>query len=413
MDSVVMCELFNKAGFKFGIAHCNFKLRGDESDGDQNFVKALADKLNVNFHTIDFETAKIAEERKISTQMAARDLRYEWFEKILKENTYKFIATAHHKDDQVETLLINLLRGTGIAGLHGILPKQKNLIRPMLEFSRDHIEKYVLEHSIKFREDSSNASDKYLRNKIRHQLVPILEEMKSGSIETIHDNILRFRDAELIYQKQIQQVKNELLVKEGKYWTISIPKLQEFDPISTYLYELLKDFGFSFSQCEDILTNIEGIAGKKFRSESHELLKDRDSLIIRMISEVPKNETLSLGLDEITAPIKLKLKKIRKTSDFRISRSPDLVQFDSSQISFPLQLRKWKNGDKFYPLGCTYKKKVSDFFIDKKVNLFEKENAYVLCSGEDIIWVIGYQIDNRFRIRPETSEMLQIEFVKD
>lgn len=415
MDSKVMCELFHQADFKFGIAHCNFKLRAKESDGDEQFVKALAKKYKVSFYATSFDTEAYANSNKISTQMAARDLRYQWFNNICEEFKFSYVATGHHRDDQVETLFINLIRGTGISGLHGILPKQNNLIRPMLDLSRKQIEAFVIQHKLKYREDSSNASDKYLRNKIRHHLIPVLEDMSENYLDILNANISRFQDAEQIYLQQIEQAKKEILSKDGDLIKISIAKLKSYEPMSTYLYEVLKEFGFSFSIAEDIIKSLTHDSGKYFYSDTYKLLKDRDYLLIRSLNSVIKNEEILIQKDEngIEEPIKLRFSRLENGDNVKISKQPHLVQLDMDQIKFPLRLRKWEKGDVFYPFGCTFKKKLSDYFIDKKFSQFEKEDAFLLCSGEDILWIVNHQIDNRFRIRTESKQVLQIEFVKE
>lgn len=415
MDSVVMSELFHLAEFKFGIAHCNFKLRANESDADQAFVEQLAKRYKVPFYTVDFETEDYASSHKISTQMAARDLRYQWFQDLCEEFEYNYVAAAHHRDDQVETLFINLIRGTGISGLHGILPKQKNLIRPLLDLSRKQIEAYVIHNKLKYREDSSNASDKYLRNKIRHHLVPVLEDLSDNYLDTINSNISKFRDAELVYLQQIALAKKEIYTKQGDLSKISIPKLKTFKPEATYLYELLKDFGFSFNVTEDIIQSLDNISGKRFFSDTHELLKDRDYLLIRSLIKKVEDEEVLIQEDEdgIDVPIKLKLSRIENSKNLKISKLSHKVQLDLEKIEFPLQLRKWKRGDYFYPFGCTYKKKLSDYFIDNKLSQFEKEAVYLICSGDAIIWIVNHQIDNRFRIQSKSKQILKIEFVKE
>lgn len=415
MDSVVMCELFHQSEFKFGIAHCNFKLREKESDTDQAFVEQLAERYKVPFFTIDFETESYAKSNKISTQMAARDLRYEWFSDLCEEFEYSYVAAAHHRDDQVETLFINLIRGTGISGLHGILPKQKNLIRPLLDLSRKQIEKYVIKNKLKFREDSSNASDEYLRNKIRHNLVPVLEDLSENYLETLNDNIARFQDAEKIYLQQIEQAKKQIISKERDLVKISIPKLKSFQPTTTYLYEILKDFDFGFQVVENIIQSLDSISGKHFYSESFELLKDRDYLLIRPLIEPSNTDAFFIEEDQahITKPINLKLSRREVSKKFKISKQKHIAQFDFYKIEFPLKLRKWKRGDSFYPFGCTYKKKLSDYFIDNKFSQFEKEAVYLICSGDAIIWIVDHQIDNRFRIHSKSSHIFQIEIVKE
>ncbi|MCF8297820.1 MAG: tRNA lysidine(34) synthetase TilS [Saprospiraceae bacterium] len=413
MDSVVMCELFHQAGLKFGMAHCNFKLRGEESDGDARFVESLAKKYQVPLFIVEFETAKVAKELKISTQMAARDLRYEWFEKIRTENEYDFIATAHHQDDQVETFFINLLRGTGISGLHGILPKNGNIIRPLLFANRKEIVEFQQKYKLKFREDSSNAATKYLRNKIRHILLPAMEDIDADYANIFEANIQRFAEAEQIYNQQILKTRQELLIKKDTSVQIEIEKLKKLNPISTYLFELIKEFGFSFSACEDIIQSFNTDSGKQFYTETHRLLKDRDFLIIRKIkTEATKTYCIDEGTEKISEPVQLIFNSFYKKPDFKYSTDKNKACLDRSKLRFPLCIRKWEEGDYFYPLGSNFKKKLSDYFIDQKFSLFEKEDCWLLCSGDEMVWIIGYQMDNRFKITNKTREVIQIECVK-
>ena len=413
IDSVVLCELFYQAGLKFGIAHCNFKLRGEESDGDAFFVENLAKKYKVFYHQVEFETDQIAKERGISTQMAARDLRYEWFEKIRSENNYQKIATGHHQDDQLETFFVNLLRGTGISGLHGIKAKQGSLIRPMLFTSRKEIVLFTKKNKLSYREDSSNISDKYLRNKIRHHLMPVLENIDSAYLNTFDANIKRFSDAEEIYGSQINQTRERLMVKHHDEYTISICELQKLHPMSTYLFELIREFGFSFQTTEDIIKSLNNDSGSQYFSETNRLLKDRTHLVIRTLNrDVDKQYAVSGSEKRIETPICLSFSSIAKHSSFVFSTEKHKACLDKEKLIFPLSIRKWKEGDYFYPLGSNFKKKLSNYFIDLKFSLFEKEDCWLLCSGNAIVWIIGHQIDNRFKISKNTKEVFQIEYVK-
>lgn len=415
IDSVVLCSLFQQAGFSFGIAHCNFKLRGNESDQNEKFVEGIADQYQVPFHLKSFDTEKYANDNKLSTQMAARDLRYEWFEEIRLKHNYTSVATAHHKDDQVETLFINLFRGTGLPGLHGILPRQKNLIRPLLFADRKQIIEYKDEYKLAFQEDSSNASDKYLRNKIRHHLAPALEKIDPEYLNTFEANMIRFQNAEDIYLQKVENIRDEILSESKNEVRISIDRLKKLNPISTYLYELLKPYNFSFQTSEDIIGSLNNEPGKLFYSRTHKLLKDRDYLIIRaqMKETTAEQFLIPKDCDEINSPINLKIKKIKLDNSFKISDNPSIASLDKRNIVFPLKLRKWKQGDYFIPLGTKNRKKLSDYFIDRKFSIFEKEDCWLLCAGEEIIWIVGYQISNRYKVSPETSDIIQFEFVKN
>ncbi len=424
IDSVMMCELFYKAGFKFAIAHCNFQLRGEESNGDEKFVAALAEKYNAPFHIITFNTSAFAKKNKLSIQIAARQLRYQWFEEIREKFNYKYIATAHHQDDSIETLFINLIRGTGISGLHGILPKLGNIIRPMLFTNKIEIEKYASKNELQFREDRSNASDKYVRNKIRHQVIPVLKELNPVLEKTITDSMRHLRDIELIYKNDIEAKRSEILKQENSTVLISIKQLKKLDPAVTYLYEFLKPFNFNTSSSSEIIAALESESGKQFFSTTHRLIKDRDFLIIEKISG-PKNQIP--GTNEIQASEKFQIKKSQKELIFnglRLNFKTDakpanhLLQtkntcanLDFDKLKFPLEIRKWQQGDAFYPLGMKGRKKLSDFFIDKKLPISQKENIWLLISGGSIAWVIGQRIDERFKITNKTQKIYFVELV--
>ncbi len=410
IDSVVMTDLFHKAGYDFGIAHVNFKLRGEESDVDQKFVEALANTYNVSFYVSVYDTKTYAKEHHLSTQMAARELRYRFFQNICEKHQYNYIATAHHKNDQFETFFINLLRGTGISGLRGIKAKQNNIIRPLLFADRKTIEQFQQSEQLKFREDSSNASDKYLRNKIRHQLAPVLKDIDPKYLDTINANMLRFGESEEIYKQHITELRSELFEKRKHYIYISIDKLKSFNPRVTYTYELIKNWNFSFAIAEDIVRSLDHETGKIFTSETHELLKDRDHLIIRK-KEYKSFTPVLINEDDLSVNngINLKLEHILRNDEFQVSKENHIIELDKNKLSFPLTIRKWEQGDYFYPLGSKFKKKLSDYFIDQKFSLFEKEDVFLLCTGTDIVWIIEHQIDDHFKVTPQTKEILRIE----
>ena len=406
IDSVVMAELFFLAEYDFGIAHCNFKLRGKDSDKDEKFVKNLATKFKVPFFIKRFDTYKYSDENKISIQMAARELRYYWFTELLEKEDYKYTATAHHRDDSIETFFINLIRGTGISGLHGILPKQGNLIRPLLFAGRDEIEVFKKENKIKFREDKSNLSDKYLRNKIRHKLIPVIKEIEPEIEKVMQKNISRFSETENIYFKEIEKREKKIVKKETGKIIISIDELRKLKSLKTYLYEFLLPFNFTFSDVENITISLEGISGKQFYSPTHRLLKDRNNLIIAPLSENEIQEFFIEKTDKgILSPLRLKI-KIEK--NIELSSDKNIACLDYSKLEFPLILRKWKRGDVFVPFGMTGKKKLSDFFIDQKLSIIQKEQIWLLCSGENIVWIVGHRIDNRYRITKNTKQVFKL-----
>lgn len=411
VDSVVMCELFYLAGYKFGIAHCNFKLRDEESDEDEKFVQNLADKYKANFYLKKFNTEKYAVSNGISIQMAARELRYKWFEELLKSENYKYVAAAHHSDDQIETFFINILRGTGIAGLHGILPKQNNIIHPLLFSNRKRIEDFRKKYNLKFREDSSNISEKYLRNKIRHRIIPLLKDINPEFEQIINKNIERFRETEKIYTGHIEEEKNKIVEIQEDKIVFPIKKLKKLDSLSTYLYEFLYPYNFSFHVVEDIVAAIDDISGKQFFSPTHRLIKDREELIITPKKhEDHSAEQYTVNEKSIDKPVNLKIDNVFSARDFKIPQSNNIACLDYEKLKFPLILRKWKEGDYFYPLGLNSRKKLSDFFIDRKFSLLDKENAWLLCSSDKIVWIVGFRIDNRFKVTKKTKKIFQIEY---
>jgi len=415
-DSVVLCELFYRAKYNFGIAHCNFHLRGKESDEDEIFVRDLSKKYKVQFYVKHFNTKKYAKDNHISIEMAARDLRYNWFFELLKKEKYKYIATGHHLDDQIETFFINIIRGTGIAGLHGIISKQNNIIRPLLFAYRNDIEAFLKKNNIPFRTDSTNNSVKFMRNKFRNLILPQLYQINKNYKKTIINDIKRLKDAEFIYKTKINEVKKNILIKEGKNILIPIEKLKELNPLRTYLFEFLSSYNFNFSTVEDIISRLDDISGKQFFSSSHRLIKDREYLIISELDKKSEANAIEFFINEndlfINTPVSLKFKKLIYNKDFIISKDKFIACFDKDKLKFPLQIRKWKKGDYFYPFGMNKKKKLSDFFIDEKFSLLEKEKIWLLCSDNDIVWIIGKRIDNRFRIRNNTKNIFQAVLVE-
>ena len=420
IDSVVMAYLFQEAKIKFGIVHCNFQLRGKESDADKKFVKKLAGFLNVPFHSKNFNTKEFANERGISIQMAARDLRYQFFDEICAENKYDAIALAHHAGDSAETVLLNLIRGTGIAGYHGIVSKNKKVIRPLLFASRADILKYAKRKKIVWREDSSNQSDQYLRNKIRLKIIPKLEKINPTILTSFQSHIAQMTEVESLYREYIQKLKEELLEKKGNDIFINIQSLKKHRRLPTLLFELLKDFGFNSDVVKDILENLNEQSGKRFLSDTHRIIKDREHLILTL-----KNHTDEDGF-EITPDlhsvswkhIRLCIRKITLTSDLKEKilsgdvNDKNIVYLDEGIVKYPLLIRKWTKGDFFYPLGMKGKKLLSDYFIDKKFPVSEKEKTWLLTSADDIVWIIGEQIDERYKITEKSGNCLQLIFEK-
>ncbi|MCL2511958.1 MAG: tRNA lysidine(34) synthetase TilS [Bacteroidales bacterium] len=412
LDSTAMAHLFHQAGFSFGIAHCNFALRGTDSDGDEAFVRDLAAQYGVPFFSKKFDTLALSKQHNTGIQETARTLRYEWFSELLTTQNYDYLATAHHQDDHIETFFINVLRGCGISGLHGILDKRNRIIRPLLFASRKELEKYVTEHSLKYREDVSNQETKYTRNKIRHHLIPVLEEIQPQLNDVMVENMERFREAEQIYQTRIQQVISEITQRlPDNTLAIDIEKLQTLEAPKTFLFEILSPFGFKKETMPDILKSLTATSGKRFLSEHFTLVKDRKHLLLHE-NQTPSDAMFFIEKDdlEIHLPLHLKIERIAYNDRFTIPDSCHSACFDCEKIVFPLVIRKPKAGDAFVPLGMKGRKKLSDFFIDQKFTRIEKENTWLLCnSNGDIIWIISHRIGDAYKVTEKTREVLRVE----
>jgi tRNA(Ile)-lysidine synthase len=420
IDSVVLTHILHSLKFSIFLAHCNFQLRGKDSTKDEVFVTDLAEKLKVPFATIKFDTENYAAEKGISTQMAARELRYNWFKEIMKENELDYSITAHHKDDIIETVLINLTRGTGLDGLTGIPEVNGFIVRPLLPFSRNEILVYATKNKIQWREDQSNSSIKYVRNKIRHKVVPFLKELNPSLLDTLNNTLENLKGSQQIIQDSIQSIREELTTVYKKEIHFNIDKLKKLSNPKVYLYELLKQY--NFTEWNDVVALLDAQSGKQIFSETHRLVKDRDVIILSEISNSKKTVVYEIpeNTSKITIPIKLKFKSIdipfdtknhqNKVLEELVFDNPNTIYIDYNKIQFPLIIRKWQKGDYFFPIGLNGKKKLSKFFKDEKMSLLEKENAWVLCSNNDIIWVIGKRLDERFKVTKTTSKLLKIKY---
>ena len=411
VDSIVMCDLFHKAGISFGIAHCNFKLRGKESEEDEKLVRALAEKHMVPFHCKSFNTKSYSEKKKISIQMSARDLRYAWMKRIAKEKKYDFIATAHHLDDSIETFFINILRGTGIAGLQGVPVRHGDIIRPLIFASKKMIREYAEAEKLSWREDSSNFTDKYLRNNIRHHLIPSLKKLNAGFEKTITKELSYFKEAGDIFKKFVEEKKKEIVVEEGKNILLNIKKLKESGHAETLLHELLRAYDFTPETTELIAQRMYATAGKKFLSPTYRLIKDRNFLILTPKNSNVKEKKGLLKKNEgefKNENLFLKTEVISGNLSAVKDKRSSVAYLDHSVLTFPLKIRKWEQGDFFHPLGMNGKKKLSDFFIDQKIPISEKENTYVLESNGKIAWVINHRIDDRFKVTRDTKKIFRI-----
>ncbi|MCF8391289.1 MAG: tRNA lysidine(34) synthetase TilS [Bacteroidales bacterium] len=411
IDSMVMLDLFSKLDYSFSIAHCNFKLRGGESDADCDFVKSQENRYQVEVNVKEFDTEVFAQENKISIQMAARQLRYEWFSELKNELGYDLIATAHNLDDKLETFFINLSRGTGIKGLTGIKAKSNDLIRPLLWAGRNDILDYANINDIPWREDSSNSSTKYLRNKLRHDIIPLFKELNPGFLKTMAENMAKLQEAADIYIHEINKKKLSLLEKRGPYYYISADSLCSEDHYRVILYEILQDFGFSTTIVDDIMVSLKNNeSGKIFFSPDYRLVKDRDQLIIEEISDSARQRFyIDEGQEEINVPLMLTFESY-PVSEFQIIPEATVAQLDYDKLEFPLILRRWEKGDYFRPLGMQGMKKLSDFFINSKLSIPEKEKLWILASGNQIVWIIGHRIDDRYKVTSEAEMVLRINY---
>lgn len=410
VDSVVLTHLINKHGNPFAIAHCNFHLRNEESDGDADFVSELANQYGVPYFSTDFDTRDYAESKGISIEMAARELRYNWFETVRREHGYDWILVAHHLDDVLETFLLNLSRGTGIRGLSGIKPKAGKVVRPLLFALRSDIELYASENQLESRFDSSNNDVLIKRNRIRHQIMPLMQELNPAFKRNFHKTIQILQQTEQVFLNEIERVQQTVSEFESDLVKISISKLLDLNPLDIYLFELLKPYGFNADQCSEIAAGLSRESGRQFFSPLHRLVVDRDFLIINEIGEnIEEIYYIESDQKELNDPVHLKLQSNSYSANFRFERNRNIAQLDCDKLVFPLVVRKWKTGEYFRPLGMLGMKKLSDFFIDQKLSIPEKENTWLVLSENKVVWIVGHRIDDRFKITVDTQRVFQIE----
>jgi len=412
VDSMVMFDLFSKAGFEIAVAHCNFGLRGNESDEDAIFVEKEVRARGVDFFSKNFHTASYSTSSKQSIQEAARELRYEWFEQLAKEHRFDYVATGHNLNDSVETLLINLIRGTGLRGLAGIPLKNGNIIRPLLFAARSEIEEYAQEKSIKFRTDSSNLQFCYLRNKIRHKIMPILQEANPSLYSNMKGFFDDIKEAMSIVGNEVLTQKNACVEKTISGFSINIQSLTSCQSPRLVLYEILKDFGFSSSVCHDLYNSLGGQSGKVFFSKTHRAIKDREKVFVEAFIPTPLADKRVI-VDEETKQLEVfgqvfvfSIKPYEK--GLQIPADPNIAWLDRERLKFPLEIRKILPGDAMLPLGMKGKKKISDILIDKKTPLQQKEATVVIISENQIAWLAGLKISQNFKISSRTKEILEI-----
>lgn len=406
LDSMVLLHLLQQLEYEIAVLHCNFQLRGLESFGDEDFIRNYCEEKNISIFTTQFDTEAFAKDYKLSTQIAARELRYSWFYELLGNHKFDYILTAHHADDNLETFIINLSRGTGLDGLIGIPEQNDKIIRPLLPFSREEILKYAKYNTIEWREDSSNASNKYLRNKIRHDLVPVLKEINPNFLKAFQKTQSYLQKSNEMAEDASIMIYQQVAKEEGEEIHFNLNQLKKLPNYRSYLYQWLNEFGFL--AWNDIYDLVDGQTGKQVFSPEFRLLKNRERLILSPITEIIEKEQFEIyeNDQDVNFPLKLKLCNV---SHITID-SNKVIFVDAEKIQYPLILRKWKEGDSFEPFGMNGKsKKISKLFKDEKLSLIEKENCWLLCSQDQIVWVVGIRQDERFKIEKTTNKILKIE----
>ncbi|MDR1725785.1 MAG: tRNA lysidine(34) synthetase TilS [Bacteroidales bacterium] len=415
IDSIVLCNLLLKCGYDFAIAHCNFHLRNEESNRDAEFVRQYAKKNGIkDFFSKDFDTFYYMEKEKKSLEMAAREQRYQWFEELLDEKKYDYLLTGHHGDDSAETIFINILRGTGIAGLHGILPKSNRICRPLLFASRKDIESYAKKNNIEHIYDSSNSSNKIIRNRIRNEVFPVFRDISPNFDSIIRREIERFRQTEMVFREVIDQIKGKIIEQEDLLTKISIAKLKELRPLKIFLFEIFAEYGFNEATINAIEESLfEEVSGKQFLSDKFRAIRDRQYIIINKINEAenkPDKYLISSDVTKMKEPLPLNMEILRDLKFISIPTDKKIAMVDFDLLEFPLILRKWEKGDSFIPFGSSKTKKLSDFFTNLKYSLWDKENQWLLCSGDNrIIWIVGKRLDERFKITEQTKTIYRID----
>ena len=406
IDSVVLTHLCDKLGLNISLAHCNFNLRGKESDGDEDFVLELAESLDLEVFVQRFDTEVYAQDNKRAIQMAARELRYSWFEELADQLQFDYILTAHHADDNLETFLINFTRGTGLEGLTGIPEINKKFVRPLLPFSGEDIKKYAKTNKVKWRNDSSNASTKYLRNKLRHEVIPVLKEINPSLLQSFQSTLNNLNDtADIVDESTNAVLKRAIETIDENHLVFKISEFKKVNNPKAYLFEIFKDYGFT--EWHDVVDLLDAETGKQVFSKTYRLIKNRDHLLLSKIN-LEASETISVLAEEkqVETPFGI---LFFDEADAIFGKQTNIIFVDEAKLKFPLTIRKYQEGDVFYPLGMKGKKKLSKYFKDEKLSLLDKENIWLLCSVNDIVWVINRRADNRFRVTENTKQILKIE----
>lgn len=419
VDSMVLCELLIRAGVNFSVAHCNFQLRGPDSLEDERFAIERSEDLGLDICVRRFETKEYARQKRLSIQEAARNLRYEWFEKVLENTGSDFLITAHHADDNLETFLINLSRGSGLKGLTGIPERKGHILRPLLPFSREDIMSFAASNKVVWREDLSNAENNYLRNRIRNRLIPVMKQTFPSFLSNFQKSLSHLKETRSIADDKLQEAWASAVHVDNGLTRIDIAKLISAGDQKAYLYGLLNPFGFS--QWDDVEKLLSAQPGKMIFSDTHRLLKDRDQLLLQRLDSLPETDReFLIPRGHKTAELGEQVLKIK---EFPMDQGHDGIAalckekrvacVDADELNFPLVVRKWQKGDYFYPQGMKGRKKLSKFFKDEKLSIPQKENIWLLCSGNEVVWIVGIRIDERFKVNEATKNILRIELTKN
>ncbi|MDD4192468.1 MAG: tRNA lysidine(34) synthetase TilS [Mangrovibacterium sp.] len=409
VDSMVMLDLFRRMNGDFVVAHCNFHLRGAESDAEEVFLRDYCGESGIELYVKHFDTREYAVLTGVSVEMAARSLRYDWFFELLDQLSFQYVATAHHLDDLIETMLINLSRGTGIRGLSGIQPKNGKIIRPLLFAGRGEILAHAAGHHLRYQDDSSNDELLYQRNVIRHQIIPLFEQMNPAFRKNAVRTASILKETAQIYQQRMDEIRQTVTEQSGPNYRFPIKKLKMLRPLNSMLFELLYPFGFNPQQIKEIANALESEAGKTFFSQTHRIVKDRDHFILTPREEErPSRFYIDENSTAVSQPVSLRFEQLQRDAGFRFSRSPWVADVDYDLLQFPLILKKWEPGEYFQPLGMSGFKKISDFFVDEKMSIPEKESVWILYSGKNVVWITGKRMDDRYKITMRTRRVLRI-----
>ena len=410
-DSVALLSILTSLGYRCEACHCNFQLRGEESVRDQQFAREVAAEMGVPFREITFDTMSYASANKVSVEMACRELRYEWFEQQRREAGAAYVAVAHHRDDSIETMLLNLIRGTGITGLTGIQPLSGKVIRPLLSLSRAEIETYLFDSHLTYIVDSTNREPLYTRNKIRLQLLPLMQSINPSVYESLAHTADYLREVESIYRVAVDDYRQQLLTSCDDGLHIDIEQLRELPGARTLLFEIIREYGFHSSQLDDIWASLDAPSGRFFDAPVYRLLKDRTDFVLYPHRSEKIVRLLEYGTLSVDYPVKLTL-TLHDAEGYQIPRRPDTACFDAGLLPFPLLLRTWREGDKFRPFGMKGRQKLSDYFNNNKYTLSQKQSTWLLCAGEEIVWIVGERSSDCYKITPETRQIWEIRCEK-